>query len=329
MDKFDRIFRLHAILASRRTPISLDELKRKLDCSKATVHRTINALKDYLAAPIVFDSERQGYRYTADAKAPEFELPGLWFTPAELQALALMQRLLQEAGRGLLEEHIGALTNRINELTSHKRLNLNESARRLKFPALAARPAGTAFQIAISATLERKKLKMSYHARGTNEHTVRTISPQRVIHYRESWYLDAWDEDKQALRSFSIDRIRELTALDEHATDISEGELDKHYASSYGIFSGEADKIAILHFTAERARWVADEQWHPQQQGGYLANGTYELRIPYSDSRELIMDVLRHAAHVKVIAPESLRREVHDQLAAALAQYQDPGPLST
>src|SRR6266566_2687160 len=76
MDKFDRIFRLHAILASRRTPISLDELKRKLDCSKATVHRTINALKDYLAAPIVFDSERQGYRYTADAKAPELNCRG-------------------------------------------------------------------------------------------------------------------------------------------------------------------------------------------------------------------------------------------------------------
>ena len=325
MDKFDRIFRLHAILASRRTPISLQELKLQLDCSKATVHRTINALRDYLAAPIVFDSERQGYRYTAEARAPEFQLPGLWFTPAELQALTLMQRLLQEAGRGLLEEHIGALTRRLNQLTSHKRLNLQETASRLKFPALAARPAGPAFQVVISATLERKKLEMHYHARGTNEHTSRTISPQRVIHYRESWYLDAWDEDKQALRSFSIDRIQELTVLDEQATSISEGELDKHYASSYGIFSGEADKIAVLHFTAERARWVADEQWHPQQQSTCLADGLYELRIPYSDPRELIMDILRHAAHVKVIAPESLRRQVRDQLAAALAQYSDSG----
>ncbi len=321
MDKFDRIFRLHAILAGRRTPISLEELKDKLDCSKATVHRTINALKDYLGAPIVFDSERQGYRYTADAKAPEFELPGLWFTPAELQALAIMQRLLQEAGRGLLEEHVGALARRLQELTRHKRLNLSESARRLKFPALAARPAGAAFQVAISATLERKKLKMHYHARGTDERTWRTISPQRVIHYRESWYLDAWDEDKQALRSFSIDRIRELTVLNEPAALIPEEELDRHYSSSYGIFSGQADKVAVLHFSAERARWVADEQWHPQQESTYLADGTYELRIPYSDSRELTMDILRHAAHVKVVGPASLQKEVRAQLAAALAQY--------
>ncbi|MBV8805101.1 MAG: YafY family transcriptional regulator [Sinobacteraceae bacterium] len=321
MDKFDRIFRLHAILASRRTPISLDELKEKLDCSKATVHRTINALKDYLGAPIVFDSERQGYRYTADARAPEFELPGLWFTPAELHALAIMQGLLQEAGRGLLEEHVGALTKRLNELTRHKRLNLSEAARRLKFPAIAARPAGAAFQIAISATLERRKLKMHYHARGTNERTFRTISPQRVIHYRESWYLDAWDEDKQALRSFSIDRILELTVLNEPATPIPEEELDKHYTSSYGIFSGPADKLAILHFSAERARWVADERWHPQQESAYLPDGIYELRIPYSDPRELIMDILRHGAHVKVVGPEPLRKEVSAQLAAASAHY--------
>jgi proteasome accessory factor C len=321
MDKFDRIFRLHAILSSRRTPISLDELKEKLDCSRATVHRTINALKDYLGAPIVFESERQGYRYTADAKAPEFELPGLWFTPAELEALALMQRLLQEAGRGLLEEHLGPLTKRLSELTRHKRLNLTEAARRLRFPAIAAKPAGAAFQVAVTAALSRKKLKMHYHARGNNEHTYRTVSPQRVIHYRESWYLDAWDEDKQALRSFSIDRILEPTILNEPATNISDEELDKHYSSSYGIFSGEADKVAILHFTAERARWVADEQWHPQQQSTYLPDGTYELRIPYSDPRELIMDILRHAAHVKVISPESLRHEVRAQLTATLAQY--------
>jgi proteasome accessory factor C len=329
MDKFDRIFRLHAILASRRTPISLDELKQKLDCSKATVHRTINALKDYLGAPIVFDAERQGYRYTADAKAPEFELPGMWFTPAELQALALIQRLVQETGRGLLEEHLGTLSKRLNELTRHKRLNLGEAARRLKFPAVAGRPAGPAFQIAISATLERKKLEMHYHARGSNERTFRTISPQRVVHYRESWYLDAWDEGKQALRSFSIDRILELTVLEEPATNISEAELDKHYASSYGIFSGAADKLAVLHFTAERARWVADEQWHPQQQGTHLADGTYELQIPYSDPRELIMDILRHAAHVKVVAPQSLRDEVLAQLAAALGQYADSASAVT
>jgi predicted DNA-binding transcriptional regulator YafY len=109
--------------------------------------------------------------------------------------------------------------------------------------------------------------------------------------------------------------------LDEVALDVPEGVLDDHYASAYGIFGGKADKLAVLRFTPERARWVADEQWHPQQQGKWLDDGSYELSIPYRASRELVMDVMRHGVGVKVLAPNELRREVGDQLRLAAALY--------
>jgi len=278
-------------------------------------------MKDHLGAPIELDKAAGGYRYVLHKGADTFELPGLWFSPAELQALIVVQRLLKDMGGGLLEEHLSPLAKRLDELTRHKRLNLSQAASRLRFPAIAARPAGPAFQTAASATLQRKKLRITYHARGSDERTERTISPQRVIHYRECWYLDAWDEGKQDHRSFSIDRILELSILNERAKDIPESELDAHYASSYGIFSGSPDKIAILNFTPERARWVAAEQWHPQQVSCYLSNGTYQLKIPYRDSRELVMDILRHSPHVKVVEPQSLRDEVREQLTRALALY--------
>jgi proteasome accessory factor C len=162
---------------------------------------------------------------------------------------------------------------------------------------------------------------IQYHGRERNELTERTVSPQRVTHYRESWYLDAWDEDKKALRSFSIDRIQRAEVLDRAATDISEAELDGHYASSYGIFGGRPDKLAVLRFTSESARWVADEQWHPQQQGSRLPDGSYELRIPYREPRELVMDILRHGPRVKVLEPQSLRNQVQSELTQAIRQY--------
>jgi proteasome accessory factor C len=164
MDKFDRILHLHAVLASRRTAISLEDLMARLECSKSTLYRAINVLKDTLHAPVEFDAQVGGFRY-ADAKgASAFELPGLWFTPAELQALAVMQRLLKVVGGGLLTEHLGPLSKRLDELTRHRRLHLGEAASRLRFPAIAARPAGPAFQTAASATLQRKKLRIEYHA---------------------------------------------------------------------------------------------------------------------------------------------------------------------
>ena len=64
----------------------------------------------------------------------------------------------------------------------------------------------------------------------------------------------------------------------------------------------------MLRFTPERARWVADEQWHPQQQGRWLEDGSYELSIPYRESRELVMDVMRHGGGVAVLAARRSRR---------------------
>src|SRR5262245_5465934 len=44
-----------------------------------------------------------------------------------------------------------------------------------------------------------------YRARSSDATTDRQVSPQRLTHYRESWYLDAWDEEKDSLRTFSVD----------------------------------------------------------------------------------------------------------------------------
>ena len=77
----------------------------------------------------------------------------------------------------------------------------------------------------------------------------------------------------------------------------------------------------MLLFSAARARWVADERWHPQQIGQFQTDGRYELRIPYRDSRELIMDILRHGDEVEVIAPPALRAAISSSLQAALEHY--------
>jgi proteasome accessory factor C len=109
--------------------------------------------------------------------------------------------------------------------------------------------------------------------------------------------------------------------LPDTTLDIPEAQLDEHYASARGIFGGKADKVAVLVFTAERARWVADERWHPQQEGRWLEDGRYELRIPYREARELVMDVMRHGSGVEVAAPRDLRGFMKEDLKRALAIY--------
>jgi proteasome accessory factor C len=106
------------------------------------------------------------------------------------------------------------------------------------------------------------------------------------------------------------------------ADDVAEEKLKTHFTSAYGIFSGEATDEAVLHFSAESARWVANEAWHAQQQGKWLDSGKYQMRIPYANPTELVMDILRYGSNVEVIAPESLRQMVIQRLRNALEHYQ-------
>ena len=135
MDKLDRIFQLHAILNKRRTPISLEDLADRLECKRPKVFRAIRTLKEKLGAPIVPDQEQLGYRY--DTSGGRYDLPGLWFTSGELQALVIIQHFLNDLGEGLLEEHSALLKKRIDELTSKKHFDLSEIATRIRMPALA------------------------------------------------------------------------------------------------------------------------------------------------------------------------------------------------
>jgi predicted DNA-binding transcriptional regulator YafY len=321
MDKFDRIFQLHNILRGRRTPVSREELKQRLECSEATVFRVIRQMRDYLEAPIEWSEDPPGYFYRRDAEGGVYELPGLWFNARELQALLVFDRLFESLEPGLLGEHLAPLSRRVTELLEHRRLGLTEAARRIRVLAAGARSAGEWFHVLASATLQRRKLALVYHGRARDQVTERTVSPQRLVHYRDNWYLDAKDDLRGALRTFSVDRVKRAEELEERAEDVPDAALDEYFASAYGIFAGRANKTAVLRFSRERARWVADERWHPEQIGQFLTDGRYELRIPYRDDRELLMDILRHGPEVEVVAPPALRQAVVASLESALARY--------
>jgi predicted DNA-binding transcriptional regulator YafY len=321
VDKFERVYGLHRILAGRRTAVPLADLMLKLECSRATALRLLAEVRDYLGAPIEFDRDVGGYRYVPRPDGPAYELPGLWFTAQEIQALVVFRRLIEQLDPSLLGDHLAPLARRLDALLQHRRLGLGEMPRRVRVLGMASRPVGEWFRVLASATLQRRKVALRYHSRSRDETRERVVSPQRLTHYRDNWYLDAWDELRKALRSFSVDRVRRATELEEPARDVPETELDEYFASSYGIFSGKANKTAVLRFSAQRARWVADERWHPRQVGQYLTDGRFELKIPYRDPRELVGDILRHGKEVEVVAPEVLRKAVAEALEQALEQY--------
>jgi len=316
----DRLHHFIRLLGHRRAVPALD-LQYELGISRATLTRYIRDVRDTLGAPVIFDREQGGYRLesTHHDFGPQFELPGLWFSAEEIHALLTMQYLLANLdSSGLLGPHIRPLLDRLGRILGSADDSAAEVARRIRIQTVGARSFQLEhFQAVGSATLRRRRLVIEYHARGTDTATRREVSPQRLIHYRDNWYLDAWCHLRGSLRSFAIDAIHRAEILDRDARNIDEATLDRELGSGYGIFAGATVEWAVLHFSPERSRWVAQEKWHPDQQGRPLDNGGFELRVPYSQQPELLMDILRHGRHVEVIAPASLREAVRSEHAAA------------
>ena len=322
MDRYERILTLHRLLKASRYPVKFETLKDELSCSRATLYRDIAFLRDGLGAPIETDAGQHAFAYAKD-EGERFELPGLWLTSEELHALLAMNQMLARTGPGVLGPALAPLRGRIEKLLSNQ-----ESGRR--FPIERIRVTGSGarnldeqtFRTVASAVFGRLKLKFRYKARSTDSEGTRTVSPQRLTHYRENWYLDAYDHDRKALRSFAVDRMLKPEIADEAADDVPEAELDTHLAGSYGIFSGSPKAWATIVFSPRAARWVADEHWHSRQEGRLLPDGRYELRVPYSNSRELLMDVLRYGPDAEITAPASLREEARISLKLALGAYE-------
>jgi predicted DNA-binding transcriptional regulator YafY len=178
-----------------------------------------------------------------------------------------------------------------------------------------------AFEHVTKATFERKQVRIQHHNRLSGQTIERDISPQQLIHYRDNWYADAWCHLRKEVRSFSIDAIENATVLDKDAKNIDLQAMRHQLDGGYGIFGGSPKDWAELRFSAARSGWVKHESWHAQQQGQLNADGSFTLRLPYADERELIGDILRFGGEVEVVKPLALRTMVQAEIARMSQLY--------
>jgi len=322
MARTERLYRIDQLLRSRRS-LTRRELLSALECSQATLTRDIEYLRSQLNAPILFDSELGAYRLeTSAAQAPVYALPGLWFNDTEVHALLSIEHLLESIQPGLLGPHIAPLRKRLESLLGKGRHAPEEIRRRiLLLPANVRRSMLAHFTVCAEATLSRRRLRLQHHDRHFDTVSTREVSPQRLVRYKENWYLDGWCHLREAVRTFSVDALRGAELLDTPAKEVSDAELDAILASGYGIYAGREVNWATLRFTPWQARWTSAETWHTDQRSHYDAAGRYLLEIPYSDDTELLMDILKYGAEVEVLAPADLRVKINERLQEAAAQY--------
>ena len=327
MTKTARVYKIEMLIRNRGH-VSFHDLLGELEVSPATLKRDLDYLRDQLGAPIEYDRDLNGYRFGQGYRGQKHELPGLWFSERELYSLLMAHQLLSELDSdGVISRHLKPLLDRIHQMLGTGEADAKNLLKRVKIIGSAKRPVSSQyFELIGEALLKRRRLHLRYLTRGRGEVGEREVSPQRLVHYRNTWYLDAWCHSRERLLRFALDAVQEAHVRPTRAKDVALRQVQAEMDGGYGIFAGGTRQQALLRFSPQVAPWISREEWHPDQEGRLLDDGSWELRLPYVDETELVMDLLRQGEQVQVLAPDSLRQAVRQRLAQALAAY-DSAPV--
>lgn len=302
MANTERLYKIERLIRVRGT-VSFRTMQDELEISPATLKRDLEYLRDQLGAPIEYDRDSNGYRFGVGFRGPKHELPGMWFSERELYALLMANQLLGELDAdGAISRHLQPLLDRIHQMLG---ADADGDARglldRVKIVSAAKRPVPSRyFELLGEALTKRRRVRMAYLTRRRGEVSERDISPQRLVHYRSTWYVDAWCHSRERLLRFALDAVQGAELLDAKAKAVALRQVEAEMDRGYGIYAGAKPHWATLRFAPPASAWVSREEWHRDQRGRWLDDGSWQLEVPYTDPTELAMDVLRHAGDVVV-----------------------------
>ncbi|HEX2233703.1 MAG TPA: WYL domain-containing protein, partial [Thermoleophilaceae bacterium] len=163
-----------------------------------------------------------------------------------------------------------------------------------------------------TAIAERRLVEIEYYKENEDEFTERTVEPYKLMNGQEGWYVHVWDLDKDAPRSYRLDRIREATVLDEKFEPREGVEPDVHGWPSTGEV--EASRTARIWISPDRARWAREDRRVVEE----LSDGSVVVERTFASSDWLAREVLKEAGDAVVLEPEDARRAILEAAEAVL-----------
>jgi predicted DNA-binding transcriptional regulator YafY len=321
VDRTERFYKIDQLLKDSKV-VTFVRFQEALGVSRATLKRDLVYMRDRFNAPIEFDRAANGYRFGTPRAGPRYELPGLWFNATEIYALLTTLQLFGNLQPGVLGAEVPALIDRLRAILGSGDHSWKEVEKRIRIFQPERREGNAAwFSDIAAALLKRSRLFIRHYNRNEDRVTEREVSPQRLVHYRDNWYLDAWCHLREDLRSFAVDAIQNAVLKDTKAKEIPNADLDEYLGSGYGIFAGRKVEWATLKFTPRAARWVSAQRWHPDERHRVEKDCSYVLEVPYADHRELVMEIMKFGPDVEVLAPAVLRKHVSDLHKEAAHRY--------
>lgn len=317
-DRLARLGRVIAVLRAHPDGIRIPDLARRADVSVRTIYRDIRALETELEVKTWSEDGRWG------AVGDEF-LPPLKLTLQEAMAVVLAARLMVRYA-DKYDPDLAAAFEKLEEglppaLAEHVERALDDLSRHPKDELFIRH-----VRVLTRAWAERRVVALDYdpaqYAGGSERRraVVRPylLEPSLQTH---ALYLIGWDETRNALRTFKLERIRDVSLLPQTFEPQDPEAMQATLRQAWDIIADQPPVEVVLRFAPSVAARVREATWHPTQRVEAAADGSLVWRATVSGTIEIRLWILSWGADVEVLEPASLRDDVAATLRRAAASY--------
>ncbi|HXD73492.1 MAG TPA: transcriptional regulator [Vicinamibacterales bacterium] len=317
---------LREIEQARTAGVTIDDLASQCAVTTRTIRRDLQALEE-AGFPVYDDKSRDDGKTRWILNGQAFKGLSAGLTLAELCALYFSRSLAESlAGTPFKSDVESAFEKLTAALTPHMQQFLDQLPRVLSTKAQPhAAGGGERTKIearALEATLHQRQARITYHSRSSDRTKDYLVHPYRLAYAQGALYLLAYVPEYQEVRTFAMERIQDLSLLEETFTPIEELPEDA-FPHSLGVHSGPPERVEI-EFQPAVAGYVRARTWHPSQQVRETDNGGAAMTLDVCLDHALQSWILSFGPFAKVTAPENLAREIAAQFEQARQQY-SPG----
>jgi predicted DNA-binding transcriptional regulator YafY len=309
-ERFARLVTLASILikagrAGER--VSVEEVCERLQLSEEELHEDVNVLNvvnfgggSYVLYAEINEQEGE-IEVDPEPYSDNFDRPAR-LLPVEAKALV--------AAIDLIGEHIpeGSLTSAREKIVAA--LGEDPMEQGLQVARAGGDDSGVARQIS-DAIVANKLVELEYYKENEDDLVNRKVEPYALTNGREGWYVASFDPERDGMRHFRLDRIKQATVTDE--TFEPRPEVDPAAEVDGWLRTGEvqASRSARVWVSPERARWAREARRVVEER----SDGAVVVELSFAGVDWLVREILREAGDAAVLEPADARKAVREAVA--------------
>jgi predicted DNA-binding transcriptional regulator YafY len=317
---------LREIERTRGMGVTIDDLAALCGVTTRTIRRDLQALEE-AGFPLYDNKSHDDGRTRWSINGQPFKGLSAGLTLSELCALYFSRTLLESlAGTPFRDDVESAFDKLGSALTPHMRQFLDQLPRVIATKADPARRhddprVQRVIARALEATLHLRQATITYHSISSERVKSYLVHPYRLAYAQGGLYLLAFVPEYGEVRTFAVERIQELSLLEERFTPTEELPTEA-FPHSLGVHSGPPERIEI-EFQPAIAAYIRSREWHASQEMHDAAGGAIRLTLDVCCDRALQSWILSFGPLAHVVAPEKLAREIAAQFEEATAVYRE------